>query len=437
MKAGGTHADPTEHYVRMTKQLVQDQEKWAAFVQLVIALSVLPNWRHFGLACITLVLVPLNVFVTTTLVPRFGPVVAEAVRGVTNVTLSCVVYHFIGWPTAAYLWLPYVALVADGSRRDLAYGMLAFSVAGYWIGSLADGIAWQRPFVWTAIAILCRQFTDRRVGIAHELWIGSIAAHEKLKAEVAARLRAEVELRQGQKLEAIGRLAAGGRARDQQSAPVRRQQRAARCRWRRRHRRLHRPRVTRRHPRIGRDDAGWRETRDCDRPCDERPRHPDRGEKTPTDLKREIEATLVVSRHAYAHVAEVNTHFTELPVAACYPGAIGQVVLNLVVNAAQAIAAHTDRRGRGTIALSATAEAGDAVISVTDDGGGIPAAVRDRVFEPFFTTRSAGTGTGQGLAIARSLVEAHGGTLGFVTEIGQGTTFTIRLPLLPALAEAA
>jgi signal transduction histidine kinase len=70
------------------------------------------------------------------------------------------------------------------------------------------------------------------------------------------------------------------------------------------------------------------------------------------------------------------------------------------------------------------------VIAISDTGAGIPAEVRDRVFDPFFTTKEVGRGTGQGLAIARSVVvDKHGGTIAFETKVGSGTTFTIRLPL--------
>ena len=75
-------------------------------------------------------------------------------------------------------------------------------------------------------------------------------------------------------------------------------------------------------------------------------------------------------------------------------------------------------------------EDGFAVVSVSDTGGGIPEAIRKRIFEPFFTTKEVGQGTGQGLSIAHNVIKAHGGKLEFVTEIGKGTTFTVRLPLV-------
>lgn len=77
-------------------------------------------------------------------------------------------------------------------------------------------------------------------------------------------------------------------------------------------------------------------------------------------------------------------------------------------------------------------------IDIADTGAGIPEAIRDRVFEPFFTTKKVGKGTGQGLAIARSVVVTkHGGSLDFETEMGRGTTFTVRLPIDGQGEEAA
>jgi signal transduction histidine kinase len=97
----------------------------------------------------------------------------------------------------------------------------------------------------------------------------------------------------------------------------------------------------------------------------------------------------------------------------------------------------TDKKGKIRVA---TRVLGDQVeISIGDTGKGIPVDVRARIFDPFFTTKEVGKGTGQGLAIARTVVvDKHGGTLHFETEVGVGTTFFIRLPIAgPAAASAA
>jgi two-component system NtrC family sensor kinase len=120
-----------------------------------------------------------------------------------------------------------------------------------------------------------------------------------------------------------------------------------------------------------------------------------------------------------------------LPPVLCHVGDLNQVFLNLITNAAHAIGDGVKKDGSmGTIRVKTSLDGNHARIDITDSGAGIPEAIRDRVFDPFFTTKEVGKGTGQGLAIARSVVVTkHGGTLTFESEVGRGTTFTIRLPV--------
>ncbi len=161
--------------------------------------------------------------------------------------------------------------------------------------------------------------------------------------------------------------------------------------------------------------------------------HPGGEEMVPTDINHVIENTLTISRNEWKYVADLITDFDpDLPLIPCFVGDISQVVLNLVVNAAQAIseAAANDFRGKGTITLRTRREADYVVIRVEDTGTGIAENVRDKVFEPFFTTKPMGKGTGQGLAIVRAIVnERLDGTIGMETEFGSGTTFVIRMPI--------
>jgi PAS domain S-box-containing protein len=158
--------------------------------------------------------------------------------------------------------------------------------------------------------------------------------------------------------------------------------------------------------------------------------HPDQKQMVATDLNRGIQATVEVARNEYKYVATLVTDLGPLPPVVCHAGDLNQVVLNLVVNASHAVAEVHDRTGaRGTIRVSTAREGDCAVIRVADSGPGIPAAIRDRIFDPFFTTKEVGRGSGQGLAIARTIVAAHRGTIGFETAEGAGTTFTVRIPL--------
>ncbi len=159
--------------------------------------------------------------------------------------------------------------------------------------------------------------------------------------------------------------------------------------------------------------------------------HPDQREMSTVDLNQAIGSTLTIARNEYKYVADVETQFGDLPPVRCHAGDVNQAILNLVVNAAHAVAdavRGTDRKGR--IVVRTARDGDEVIVTVRDTGTGIPAAIRDRIFEPFFTTKAIGKGTGQGLAIARSVVvEKHGGELTFESEVGRGTTFFLRLPI--------
>jgi signal transduction histidine kinase len=156
--------------------------------------------------------------------------------------------------------------------------------------------------------------------------------------------------------------------------------------------------------------------------------HPGTDEMTRADLNEAIGNTLVVANNEIKYVADVETDLGDLPLLRCHLGDINQVVLNLVVNAAHAISAAD--RGRGTIRVRTRLDDAHVVIEVADTGTGVPPEIADKLFEPFFTTKEVGTGTGQGLALVRTLVtDRHGGTIDFSTEVGAGTVFTVRLPV--------
>lgn len=159
--------------------------------------------------------------------------------------------------------------------------------------------------------------------------------------------------------------------------------------------------------------------------------HPGGSEKQPTDINAAVSTTLTVSRNVWKYVADLQTHLDQdLPTVDCHPGDVHQILLNLIVNAAQAIEERvgTGSEEKGTITVRTAVGPDCVTLSVTDDGCGIPADIRDRIFEPFFTTKEVGKGTGQGLWIAHSLAAKHGGTLDVESEPGK-TTFTLSLPM--------
>jgi two-component system, NtrC family, sensor kinase len=161
------------------------------------------------------------------------------------------------------------------------------------------------------------------------------------------------------------------------------------------------------------------------------------------NLNEAIGHTVNVCRSEWKYVAELTLDLDPaLPDVPCEPGEINQVVLNLVVNAAQALKAAgfaEGERGLGRITVRSRVEAGYAVVTVADNGPGVPAAHREKVFDPFFTTKPVGQGTGQGLAIAHDVVtRRHHGALTLDPPASEGgASFTLRLPLKAATRSAA
>jgi PAS domain S-box-containing protein len=159
--------------------------------------------------------------------------------------------------------------------------------------------------------------------------------------------------------------------------------------------------------------------------------HADQREMSQVDINAAVASTLVIARSEYKDYADLETTYGEIPPVTCHGGQINQVVLNLVVNSAHAISDQVRKcGGRGKISVKTSLEGRFVVIAISDTGGGIPENIRARIFDPFFTTKEVGRGTGQGLSIARNvIVKEHGGELDFRTEIGNGTTFYVRLPV--------
>ena len=154
-------------------------------------------------------------------------------------------------------------------------------------------------------------------------------------------------------------------------------------------------------------------------------------EKKPQNLNQGIRATSVVATNEWKYHAELELDLDlNLSLVSCNIGEINQVVLNLIVNAAHAIRDSKPEGEKGLIVVSTKQYDQFVVITIADNGGGIPEHVQGKIFEPFFTTKDVGVGTGQGLAIAHNVItKSHGGHIWFETEQGKGTTFFIRLSL--------
>lgn len=160
--------------------------------------------------------------------------------------------------------------------------------------------------------------------------------------------------------------------------------------------------------------------------------HPSASTKVAVDLNKIAENALTVSRHEWKYVAEVATEFAaDLRPVPCIADQVGQVILNLIINAAHAIGdtLKPRNRERGLITVRTRNTGTHSVIEIQDDGTGIPDHVRARLFEPFFTTKPVGKGTGQGLAFVRTIVETnHKGLITLETTVGSGSLFRLSFP---------
>ncbi|HPR05735.1 MAG TPA: ATP-binding protein [Denitromonas sp.] len=150
------------------------------------------------------------------------------------------------------------------------------------------------------------------------------------------------------------------------------------------------------------------------------------------DLHHCLDTTLNVVANEIKYKAEVVKHYGELPEVECVASQLNQVFMNLMVNGAQAIAE------RGTITITTGTEGEQVFVAVRDTGAGIPPDVLKRIFDPFYTTKPVGTGTGLGLSVSYSIIERHGGRIVVDSKPGEGTEFKIWLPIrYPAAASAA
>ncbi len=141
------------------------------------------------------------------------------------------------------------------------------------------------------------------------------------------------------------------------------------------------------------------------------------------DINECLQSTLEIVWNELKYKATVNTEYGNLPTTKCYPQQLNQVFMNLLINAGQAI------EGHGEITIRTWAKDGFIFVSVSDTGCGIPEEIQDRIFEPFFTTKEVGKGTGLGMSISYDIIKKHNGEIDVKSRPGEGTTFTIKLPV--------
>ena len=152
--------------------------------------------------------------------------------------------------------------------------------------------------------------------------------------------------------------------------------------------------------------------------------HPNENTLRSIDLSQVVRKAVELCRNELKYRVTLHEDYAALGTALCYPQQIEQVLVNLLVNAAQSVGT-----GRGEVFLEGRREGTEAILRVRDTGAGISAEHLSRLFEPFFTTKPVGKGTGLGLHVAYKIVKAHGGEIDVASEVGKGSTFTVRLPV--------
>ncbi len=148
------------------------------------------------------------------------------------------------------------------------------------------------------------------------------------------------------------------------------------------------------------------------------------------DINKGLDSTLHICKHMFKDGIQIVRNYGTVPQIQCAPSQINQVFLNVVTNAVQAM------NGKGQLKLNTRSSGGQVAISFEDNGCGMPADVLARVYEPFFTTKAAGKGTGLGMSIAQQIVQEHGGRIQANSQPGKGSQFVITLPVQQAAASA-
>ncbi|PNU19936.1 hypothetical protein C2E25_09705 [Geothermobacter hydrogeniphilus] len=141
------------------------------------------------------------------------------------------------------------------------------------------------------------------------------------------------------------------------------------------------------------------------------------------DLHECLESTINIAWNEIKYKATLKKEFGDIPLLRCYPQQLNQVFMNLLVNAAHAI------EDQGEITVRTWRDGEGIRVAISDTGRGISEQARERIFEPFFTTKEVGKGTGLGLSISYDIIKKHHGEISVESRLGEGTTFTIFLPL--------
>lgn len=167
--------------------------------------------------------------------------------------------------------------------------------------------------------------------------------------------------------------------------------------------------------------------------------HPDTQKKISINIHTLLQDVITITRNEWKYIADITTHFKQIDIVIpCFPNQLSQVFLNMIINSRDAIQEAIDKKliERGHIEMFTDMDSEYAIVSIKDNGIGIKEELMPKIFDPFFTTKEVGKGTGQGLAIAHSIIyDKHKGKIRVESEYAKGTTFKVYLPLRETLGE--
>jgi signal transduction histidine kinase len=148
------------------------------------------------------------------------------------------------------------------------------------------------------------------------------------------------------------------------------------------------------------------------------------------DINEGMDSTLVITNNMLNNTIKIEKKYGNIPLIECYPGKLNQVFLNMISNGIYAVRKKYGDKEGGVITITTFNDDHFVHIKIADNGTGMDEATKKRIFEPFFTTKEVGEGTGLGLSIAYNTIHKHNGQIQIDSNIGEGTTFTIMLPLI-------
>jgi signal transduction histidine kinase len=148
------------------------------------------------------------------------------------------------------------------------------------------------------------------------------------------------------------------------------------------------------------------------------------------DINEGLDSTLIITNNLLTNTVKVEKKYSNLPLVECYPGKLNQVFLNIITNGVHAIKKKFGDKDGGVLLITTKLEDGEISVGLADNGTGMDETTRKRIFEPFFTTKDVGEGTGLGLSIAYNTIVKHNGKIEVKSEVGKGTEFIIKLPLI-------